>query len=51
MLKNLHIENFKSFDNEQIALSNFTLLAGSNCSGKSSAIQALLLLAHNIYIF
>lgn len=48
MLKNLHIQNFKSFDNEQITLSNFTLLTGSNCSGKSSAIQALLLLAHNI---
>lgn len=48
MLKNLHIKNFKSIDDEQILLSNFTLLAGSNCSGKSSVIQALLLLAHNI---
>ncbi|MCM1003353.1 MAG: DUF3696 domain-containing protein [Candidatus Gastranaerophilales bacterium] len=48
MLKNIHIQNFKSFDDEQITLSNLTLLTGPNCSGKSSVIQALLLLAHNI---
>lgn len=48
MLRNLRIQNFKSFDNEKINLSNLTLLTGSNCSGKSSVIQALLLLAHNI---
>ena len=48
MLNKLHIQNFKSFDDENINLSNLTLFTGSNCSGKSSAIQALLLLAHNI---
>lgn len=48
MISNLHIQNFKSFDDENINLSNLTLLTGANSSGKSSTIQALLLLVHNI---
>lgn len=48
MLKSLSIENFKSFDSTDIKLSKLTLFTGANCSGKSSAIQALLILIHNI---
>ena len=48
MISNLHIQNFKSFDDENINLSNLTLLTGANSSGTSTTIQALLLLVHNI---
>ncbi len=47
MLEVLNIHNFKCFHNSEIRLKNLNLFCGTNSSGKSSAIQALLLLAHN----
>lgn len=47
MLKSLNIQSFKCFDRVEIELQKITLLAGTNSSGKSSAIQALLLLCNN----
>jgi predicted ATPase len=44
MLTNLHLENFKGFQTADIPLLPVTLLTGLNSSGKSSVIQALLLL-------
>jgi predicted ATPase len=44
MLKKLHLENFKGFKSLEIPFRNVTLLAGLNSAGKSSVIQALLLL-------
>jgi predicted ATPase len=44
MLRQLNISNFKCFKKVSIELGNITLLSGTNSSGKSSAIQALLLL-------
>ena len=45
MLKKLGIEGFKCFDKEILSFGNLTLLTGVNSAGKSSTIQALLLLA------
>lgn len=47
MLEGLYIHNFKCFYKAEIRLKNLNLFCGTNSSGKSSAIQALLLLAHN----
>ncbi|MCR4291184.1 MAG: DUF3696 domain-containing protein [Candidatus Scalindua sp.] len=47
MLEALCIHNFKCFYKSEIKLKNLNLFCGTNSSGKSSAIQALLLLAHN----
>ena len=44
MIDALHIENFKCFENQRFELGNLTLLTGLNGTGKSSVIQALLLL-------
>ncbi len=44
MLTNLYLENFKGFDLINIPFRPVTLLAGLNSAGKSSVIQALLLL-------
>lgn len=44
MIKHLEIQGFKSFISEFIELRTLTLLTGLNSSGKSSVIQALLLL-------
>lgn len=43
MLKELNISNFKCFSEISIPFGKITLLSGTNSSGKSSAIQALLL--------
>ncbi|MFH1636342.1 MAG: AAA family ATPase [Chloroflexota bacterium] len=49
MLKNIRIENFKSFqDTQTIELAPLTILAGINSAGKSSLIQALLLLKQSL---
>ena len=40
----LHIENFKCFRSEDVVFNDLTVLVGTNASGKSSVIQALLLL-------
>ncbi|MDR3038427.1 MAG: AAA family ATPase, partial [Candidatus Adiutrix sp.] len=48
MLKSLHLENFKCFSGRQIDFAPLTLLTGVNGSGKSSVIQALLLLRQSL---
>jgi len=47
MINEIFLKNFKCFDNVAIPVSNLTLLAGSNGSGKSSVIQSLLLLVQS----
>lgn len=44
MLNNLQIKGFKCFDETVIELGKITLFSGTNSSGKSSAIQALLVM-------
>jgi predicted ATPase len=44
MIRELRLQNFKCFSDERIPFSALTLLAGANASGKSTTIQALLLL-------
>lgn len=48
MIDRLEIEGFKCIDELKLDLKQFNLLAGTNSSGKSSAIQALLLLVQNL---
>ncbi len=43
MIKSMELINFKCFNHIQIPLSDLTIFAGSNASGKSTIIQALLL--------
>ncbi|WP_255252924.1 AAA family ATPase [Citrobacter freundii] len=48
MLTKLYIDNFKSIKmDEPIDLNNFSILCGSNSSGKSSLIQAILLVCQS----
>jgi predicted ATPase len=44
MLKSITLKNFKPFENQSFDLKSLTLLSGLNSSGKSSLLQALLLL-------
>lgn len=44
MIKNIELTNYKCFDELSIRLSEMTVIAGQNSAGKSSVIQALLLL-------
>ena len=44
MIKQFNISNFKAFRNQPLSLSPLTLLTGLNGSGKSSVLQALLVL-------
>jgi predicted ATPase len=48
MLTNLHLQNFKCFQNLLLPLAPLTLLTGFNGAGKSSALQSLLLLAQTL---
>lgn len=49
MLTGLRVQNFKAFqDTGQLDLKPFTLLAGINSAGKSSILQALLLLKQTL---
>lgn len=43
-MMNFHIENFKCYYNADIPLNYLTVLAGANGNGKSTAIQALLMM-------
>lgn len=47
MINKIQLKNFKCFDNVEVPLNNLTILAGSNGSGKSTIIQALLVLAQS----
>jgi len=44
MIHSLHLDNFKCFEEEMLEFGNLTLLSGLNGMGKSSILQALLLL-------
>lgn len=44
----LNIKNFKCFNNINVPLNNFTILAGANGNGKSTVIQSLLFLRRTI---
>ena len=44
MITKLFLENFKCFKKQELRFSNLTLLTGVNSAGKSSIIQALLLI-------
>jgi predicted ATPase len=48
MMFNLDIKSFKCFREANIPLNNLTVFAGANGNGKSTAIQALLLLRRTI---
>ncbi|CAM3774807.1 DUF3696 domain-containing protein [Flavobacterium branchiophilum] len=48
MINNLQINGFKCFDEIAIDLGKITLFSGTNSSGKSSAIQALLVMDNAI---
>ena len=50
MLEELHIHGFKCFDTVKIPLRQINIFSGTNSSGKSSAIQAFLLLCNNAVI-
>lgn len=47
IINQVDVKNFKSLKDVEIKLSNLTLITGVNSSGKSSFIQALLLLKQN----
>lgn len=44
MIQQLHLRHFKCFTDQSVRFGPLTLLVGANASGKSSVIQALLLL-------
>src|SRR5579859_2001721 len=44
MIDSINLNNFKCFEEQNVILEPLTLLAGLNSSGKSTIIQALLLL-------
>ncbi|MDQ1256487.1 MAG: hypothetical protein QG656_1083 [Candidatus Hydrogenedentes bacterium] len=44
MITELFLRNFKCFESQHLELRNLALLAGLNGMGKSSILQALLLL-------
>lgn len=48
MLDAVHLRGFKCFDDLQLPLSPLTLLTGFNAAGKSTALQAILLLAQSL---
>ena len=48
MLKNMQLRHFKCFETLTLPLGPLTLLSGQNASGKSSALQALVLLHQTI---
>lgn len=47
MISRLELKNIKCFDSVSFKLSNLTVFCGANSAGKSTAIQALLLLRQN----
>ena len=51
MNKSLNIRNFKCLQDIELEIKPLTFLFGKNGTGKSSLIQALLFLSHNIQKF
>lgn len=49
MIESIHIQNFKSIENQVFDFKPITILTGTNSSGKSSVIQALLLYSHHFH--
>jgi predicted ATPase len=49
MITNIHIKNFKAISNSSFPLGKITLFAGLNAVGKSSVIQAFLLLRQSYF--
>jgi predicted ATPase len=49
MIRNIELNNFKSHQHTQLDFSNLTVLCGANGVGKSSALQALLLLRESFF--
>lgn len=47
-IKKIEIQNFKCFLSNQITLNNLTILAGANAVGKSTLIQAFLIIRQTI---
>lgn len=45
MIRSIHIDHFKCFENLRLELGRLTLLTGFNGAGKSSSLQPLLLMA------
>lgn len=48
MINKIELSNFKCFKLLKLPLTELTLLAGSNASGKSSLLQALVILHQTI---
>ena len=48
MLNRIKIRNFKCFDSLSLRIGSLTLLSGFNASGKSTALQSLLLLSQSL---
>lgn len=48
MITRLHIQKYKCLNDEEMIFRPLTVLAGTNGSGKSSVLQAILLLAYNL---
>lgn len=46
MIQSIHIQNFKSIENQAFDFKPLTILTGTNSAGKSSIIQAILLYSH-----
>ncbi len=40
MIKNIHLENFKSFKDATLELGQFSVLVGANATGKSNLLDA-----------
>lgn len=47
MIQNIHIQNFKSIENQTFDFKPLTILTGTNSAGKSSVIQAILLYSYH----
>jgi predicted ATPase len=50
MISQFRIQRFKCFEDQEITFGNLTLLVGGNATGKSTVIQALLLLRQSCLI-
>jgi predicted ATPase len=48
MIKNVHIQNFKCLEYENLELGSLNILTGVNSSGKSSVIKAILLMCEKL---